>query len=123
MAEIDTLIEQLEEAGHHVEVTDHVRVSFESQVKKPYLELLQKNLHDRFPAVEIVTASHILDPKQLPEDEYEYELYQYGLSDLDFLLEHYTSSPVPDPGVVPRVPGHHPKLLTLASSFCSSLIL
>lgn len=29
MAEIDTLIEQLKEAGHHVQVTDHVRDSFE----------------------------------------------------------------------------------------------
>ena len=90
MAEIDTLIEQLEEAGHHVQVTDHVRDSFESQVKKPYLELLEKNLRDR--TVEVVSAFHIFDPKQLPEDEY--ELYQYGLSDLDCLLEHYTSSPL-----------------------------
>ena len=87
-----TLIEQLEEAGHHVQVTDHVRDSFESQVKKPYLELLEKNLRDRFPAIEVVSAFHIFDPKQLPEDEY--KLYQYGLSDLDCLLKHFTSSPL-----------------------------
>ena len=92
MTEINTLIKQLEEAGHHVRVTDHVRVSFESQVKKLYLELLEKNLRDRFPAFEVISAFHIFDPKQLPEDEY--ELYQYGLSVLDCLLEHYTSSPL-----------------------------
>ena len=59
IAEIDTLIEQLKEAGYHVQVTDHIRVSFKSQVKKLYLELLEKNLHDRFPAVEVVSAFHI----------------------------------------------------------------
>ena len=63
MAEIDTLIEQLKEAGYHVQVTDHVRVSFKSQVKKLYLELLEKNLRDKFPAVEVVSAFHIFDPK------------------------------------------------------------
>ena len=54
--------------------------------------MLEKNLCDRFPAVEVVSAFHIFDPKQLPEDEYEHN--QYGLPDLDCLLEHYTSSPL-----------------------------
>ena len=92
MADLDSLIEQLEEAGHHVEVSDHVKYLFDSQVKKPYLELLEKNLRDRFPTVEVISAFHIFDPKQLPTDEC--ELYQYGGPELDCLLEQYTSSPL-----------------------------
>lgn len=42
MADLDSLIEQLEEAGHHVGVGDHVNALFNSQVKKPYFELLQR---------------------------------------------------------------------------------
>ena len=92
MADLDSLIKQLEEAGHHVEVSDHVKALFDSQVKKPYLELLEKNLRDRFPAVEVISAFHIFDPKQLPTDEC--ELYQYGGPELDCLLEQYISSPL-----------------------------
>ena len=92
MTDLDSLIEQLEEAGHHVEVSDHVKSLFDSQVKKPYLELLEKNLRYRFPTVEVISAFHILDPKQLPTDEC--ELYQYGGPELDCLLEQYTSSPL-----------------------------
>ena len=29
------------------------------QVKKPYLELLERNHHDRFPAVEVIPSFHI----------------------------------------------------------------
>ena len=76
MADLDSLIEQLEEAGHHVKVSDHVKALFDSHVKKPYLQLLDKNLRDRFPIVEVISAFLIFDPKQLPTDEC--ELYQYG---------------------------------------------
>ena len=92
MADFDSLIKQLEEAGHHVEVSDHVKALFDSQVKKLYLELLEKNLRDRFPAVEVISAFHIFDPKQLPTGEC--ELYHYGGPELDCLLEQYTSSPL-----------------------------
>ena len=86
MADLDSLIEQLEEADHHVELSDHVKASFDSQVKKPYLELLEKNLHDRFPAVEVISAFHIFDPKQLHVNS--------TSTELDCLLEQYTSSPL-----------------------------
>ena len=91
MADRDTLIEQLGEAGHHVLVSDNAKALFDSQVRKPYLELLEKNLHDRFPAVEVISAFHIFDPKQLPTDEC--ELYQYGWPEPDCLLKQYNSSP------------------------------
>ena len=85
MTDLDSLIEQLEEAGHYVEVSDHVKALFDSQVKKPYLKLLEKNLRDRFPTVEVVSAFHIFDPKQLSTDEC--ELYQYGEPELNCLLD------------------------------------
>ena len=92
MADLDSLIEQLGEAGHHVQVSDNAKALFDSQVRKPYLELLEKNLNDRFPAVKVISAFHIFDPKQLPTDEC--ELYQYGGPELDCLLKQYNSSPL-----------------------------
>ena len=92
MADLDSLIEQLEDAGHHIQVSDNAKDLFDSQVKMPYLELLEKNLRDRFPAVEIISAFHIFDPRQLPSDEC--ELYQYGGPEFDCLLEQYASSPL-----------------------------
>ena len=56
------------------------------------MELLEKNLRNRFPAVGVISAFHIFDPRRLPSDEC--ELYQYGGPELDFLLEQYTSSPL-----------------------------
>ena len=92
MADLDSLIEQLEGAGHHVQVSDHMEALFDSQVKKPYLELLEKNIRDSFPTVEVLSAFHIFDPKQLPTDKG--ELYQYGGPELDCLIEQYTSIPL-----------------------------
>ena len=86
----DLFIEQLEEAGHHVEVSDRVKALFDSQFKKPYLELLENNLCYRFPAVEVISAFHIFDPEQLPTGEC--ELYQYVGPELDYLLKQCTSS-------------------------------
>lgn len=56
------------------------------------MKLLEKNLHDRFPADEVISAFNTFDPKQLLTDEC--ELYQYGGPELDYLLEQYTSSPL-----------------------------
>lgn len=89
-ADIDCLIEQLKEANHHVEVSDHVKALFDSQIKKPYLKLLEKNLHDRFPSVKVILTLQIFDPKQLHTNEC--ELSQYGGPELDCLLEQFTSS-------------------------------
>ena len=82
----------LDEAGHRVNVNDSVRAMFDSQVKLPYLEALVKNLRDQFPSVEVISAFHILNPAQLPSDAS--ELHQYGETELDCLLDHYSSGPL-----------------------------
>ena len=41
MADLDSLIEQLKDAGHHIQVSDNAKTLFNSQVKMLYLELLE----------------------------------------------------------------------------------
>ena len=94
MSDLRDLIQHLDESGHHihVEVNDRVKGMFDSQVKLPYLEALVKNLRDRFPCVDVISSFHIFNPAQLPSEES--ALYQYGVTELDCLLDHYSSSPL-----------------------------
>ena len=91
-SDLDNLIQRLDEAGHHIEVDDHVRSLFDSQVKMPYIEALLKNIKDRFSSIEVVSAFQIFEPKQLPEDQS--ELHCFGIGELDCLITQYSSSPL-----------------------------
>lgn len=85
VADLDDLIKQLEEAGHHIQVSDSLKEQFDSQVKVPYLESLKKNLCNRFPSVEVISAFHIFDLKELPVEES--ELYLYSGPEIGCLLK------------------------------------
>ena len=51
-----------------------------------------KNLCDRFPSVDVISSFHIFYPAQLPSDKS--ALYQYGVTELDCLMDHYSSGPL-----------------------------
>ena len=91
-SEVDSLITSLDEASHLVEVTDIMKHSFLTQVKTPYLTALVKNLHDRFPTVKLLSSFGIFNPSQFPDSEPERDLY--GISELDTLLDYYSSGPL-----------------------------
>lgn len=66
---VDNFLTHLSEAGHPITVTDGGKAAFENQVRKPYLTALIRNLHDRFPAVDIIAAFSIFNPTLLPENQ------------------------------------------------------
>lgn len=89
LSEVDDLLTKLREADHPITVTDERKAAFENQVRKPYLTALIRNLHDRFPAVDLITAFSIFNPTMLPETQSDRD--QYGTSELEILLHHYSS--------------------------------
>ena len=91
-SEVDDLLESLADAGHQIVVSEKAKSDFVSQVKEPYLSALVQNLHDRFPAVELISSFGIFNPSQLPENDLEKDLY--GTAELDVLLDHYSSGPL-----------------------------
>ena len=91
-SEVDDLLINLSEAGHPISVTDGAKASFEDQVRKPYLTELIRNLHNRFPAEDLITSFSIFNPTLLPESDS--DRGQYGTAELELLLSHYSSGPL-----------------------------
>lgn len=92
LSHVDDLISKLGDSGHHINVSDSERNSFDAQVRQPYLAALIKNLHDRFPAMQIISSFSIFDPTHLPCNEDDQS--QYGVVELGVLLDHYSSGPL-----------------------------
>ena len=91
---MDTYLELIifSKAGNLITVTDGEKAVFENRLQKPYLTALIRNLHVTFPAVDIITAFSIFNSALLPENQSDWK--QYGTSELQLLLSHYSSGPL-----------------------------
>ena len=76
------------EAATDVKITTEIISSFQEQVAKTFMMMLNVNISSQFVSQDVVSSFSIFDPKKVPAADSS-DLLHYGEDSVDLLLAHY----------------------------------
>ena len=77
----------------NIEATNVQKEAFKLSIQCKYVEAIVKQLQDRFPHVEVLSAFSVFDPQNIPSEED--QLTTYGQDELEMLTKAYGEGPDP----------------------------